>query len=628
MAATKITSLTSISTVDTALDPIPIVDVSDTSQSASGTTKKITVDQIESAIFGATGSKAIVVDNVAALKALTVASVDDGQVFLTRGYYSDNDGGQGTYVYDAASSTSDNGGTVIAPTTGSGRYLLQVQNIYNIKQFGAKGDNSTDDTAEIQAAINAAPKGGLIYVPAGVYRVSATLTGLSGKVLSGETGPYYGNNPGDVPTSNFKRTANVRLIEIAGTDESNIARQGAVRNIGLDGSGYAMDICGLFFCMNLEFTNVNFYSNGATGTSGPAIAGVVWWDTILTNCRFDQCGGLTSYAVEMKNSYDGKVAVNSNCNNIAFIKCTFEQCPRFVNADRQAIASRHNRIRFYACKFESIVWGGGTMFNFNSTADVTIADSFTGYGTLLSGVSTSRNYMVVSDGYGFFIRNFNFEAVGGSAVAGANLISITNSIGVDLENVLSIAPTAGVGPSGAIVAFSGTVEGSYKAIVSTYNVSTLTSGTILPYFVKGKPQGDWDVVDGKLSVTRSSAGTFAELNGSNAGYNVVHTYSRAGAAKFQSGLDSLNRYFIYDNSLAATVLDTQNNNLNVYRSLFIPSTSKLLIGNVEFQIGTGNPEGVVGGNPGAIFIRTDAGSGSALYVLQRTGYGVNGWTAK
>lgn len=50
MAATKITSLTAISTVDTALDPIPIVDVDDTSQSGSGTTKKVTTSQIASAI--------------------------------------------------------------------------------------------------------------------------------------------------------------------------------------------------------------------------------------------------------------------------------------------------------------------------------------------------------------------------------------------------------------------------------------------------------------------------------------------------------------------------------------------------------------------------------------------------
>jgi hypothetical protein len=46
MADSKITALTAISTVDPAADPLVIVDVSDTSMAASGTTKKITSNQI------------------------------------------------------------------------------------------------------------------------------------------------------------------------------------------------------------------------------------------------------------------------------------------------------------------------------------------------------------------------------------------------------------------------------------------------------------------------------------------------------------------------------------------------------------------------------------------------------
>jgi hypothetical protein len=46
MPDTKITALTAISTVDPAVDVLPIVDVSDTTMAASGTTKKITSNQI------------------------------------------------------------------------------------------------------------------------------------------------------------------------------------------------------------------------------------------------------------------------------------------------------------------------------------------------------------------------------------------------------------------------------------------------------------------------------------------------------------------------------------------------------------------------------------------------------
>lgn len=45
-----ITGLTSISAIDPAADPIPIVDVSETSPVATGTTKKVTVSQINASI--------------------------------------------------------------------------------------------------------------------------------------------------------------------------------------------------------------------------------------------------------------------------------------------------------------------------------------------------------------------------------------------------------------------------------------------------------------------------------------------------------------------------------------------------------------------------------------------------
>jgi len=46
----RITDLPAITSINVSVDPLPIVDISDTSQAASGTTKKITVNQIASAI--------------------------------------------------------------------------------------------------------------------------------------------------------------------------------------------------------------------------------------------------------------------------------------------------------------------------------------------------------------------------------------------------------------------------------------------------------------------------------------------------------------------------------------------------------------------------------------------------
>src|SRR5260221_13600380 len=48
--------------------------------------------------------------------------------------------------------------------------------VFNVRAFGAKGDGTTDDTTAIQNAITAAAAaGGTVYLPFGVYKITAML---------------------------------------------------------------------------------------------------------------------------------------------------------------------------------------------------------------------------------------------------------------------------------------------------------------------------------------------------------------------------------------------------------------------------------------------------------------------
>ena len=77
-------------------------------------------------------------------------------------------------------------GTFVAnvpPISGSGENIIFPSDagVLNVKDFGAKGDGVTDDTAAIQAALNAYPNGGrIIYLPNGTYLVSDTLSWSAG----------------------------------------------------------------------------------------------------------------------------------------------------------------------------------------------------------------------------------------------------------------------------------------------------------------------------------------------------------------------------------------------------------------------------------------------------------------
>lgn len=118
-----------------------------------------------------------VVQSIAALKAIDKTKYTEA--FVT-GYYAQGDGGSGEYWYDSTDTTSaDNGGTIIVASDG-GRWKLVVVGPVSAKQFGAKGDGTTNDSAALQAAHNT---GKLIYYPEGNYLFSPGITIVSGGIV-------------------------------------------------------------------------------------------------------------------------------------------------------------------------------------------------------------------------------------------------------------------------------------------------------------------------------------------------------------------------------------------------------------------------------------------------------------
>lgn len=110
-----------------------------------------------------------IVPTVAALKAIEVSTLTTGHTAITQGYTTLDDGGASTYYFDSTSSATDDGGAVIQPAVGSGRWILLLPYaVVNSMQFGAVGDDSTDDTSKFNAAIDylVTLGGGTLIVPA------------------------------------------------------------------------------------------------------------------------------------------------------------------------------------------------------------------------------------------------------------------------------------------------------------------------------------------------------------------------------------------------------------------------------------------------------------------------------
>jgi len=117
------------------------------------------------------------VSTIANLRAASVSGLSSGYQESVAGYAAPGDGGAGIFIYMTASTLADNGGTVIQPTSGAGRWLRAFDgNEVNVEWFGAKGDGATNDQPSIQAAINAvSAAGGSVKLANKKYEIAAAL---------------------------------------------------------------------------------------------------------------------------------------------------------------------------------------------------------------------------------------------------------------------------------------------------------------------------------------------------------------------------------------------------------------------------------------------------------------------
>lgn len=295
----------------------------------------------------ATAARRQPVATIAALKALTPSAGDAVNVL---GYYAAGDGGGGTFYYDSGSSATDNGGTIIAPTAGSGRWLRAYSaGAINVRWFGAKGDGVTDDTTAIQGALNT---GFLTHVPAGSYVVSQALTPPS------PTGSYYGGIIGD------------------GSRKSIILLQGAITGLNFSGSGDKSGCVFSGFWLKGDGTagsagiSINYLTNGSVienimvSSVGVGIHHTKSWYGSIRNVRMSgigECGLHIDKSAEAVNAevFDrlfiaggvNSVRVDGDGYNgygITFLGCTFEGAK-----ETAVIISWANNVLIKSCYFEN-----------------------------------------------------------------------------------------------------------------------------------------------------------------------------------------------------------------------------------------------------------------------------------
>ena len=187
------TVLTAIAELDTEKQPV------DATLTALAGLATGAGDYIEATGSDAFRTRKLTVATYAALTAIAAASRFDNMLVYVASRSADGDGGDGHWRFDAASSATANGGTILVPDAGTGRWLRVWDNvIVHASWFGVLGDDSAGSATQNTTALTAlgALLAVIIMLPSGGIRHNGftwttgekTMVGVRGSTFLSYTG--------------------------------------------------------------------------------------------------------------------------------------------------------------------------------------------------------------------------------------------------------------------------------------------------------------------------------------------------------------------------------------------------------------------------------------------------------
>jgi len=291
-------------------------------------------------------------------------------------------------------------------TAGSGDYTRTLQQrldeTVSVKAFGAVGDDSTDDTAAIQRALDELYSDTdqddtrarrTLFFPAGIYRITTAMTI-----------PPFAHLTGEGPDKTVIRNSGATAVAVTEDD---------------DGQGYgSIGNSGATTPTQIQISNITFKNTTANG--GVSIDNTT--KAYFNNCKFE--GTYTSGGADASASKG--VTVRSTtalpCANITFSQCQFTAFARLVDFSYDV-----TNVRFNDCDFSTAYYGamlGETMdgstngltigprdiqFTGNSWSDIGQQAIYVKQSSTTTGIGT-RNVISYGNWYADTVAN-NFRGV-------------------------------------------------------------------------------------------------------------------------------------------------------------------------------------------------------------------------
>jgi len=409
--------------------------------------------------------------------------------------YSDllNIGNQYTFKGAQSGYTSQTGPTALTPVT---RTLQQkLDDIVNVRDFGAVGDGITDDTAAIQRAIDEIIFGGfalsqpklrrVIHFPPGVYLItdSIKLPSYTYIVGSGEERTTIQQTSSSAPMFVLKDSS-AQIGNAYGTLGATTAKYISIHDFTLEHKT-SKNIITLDSCDEIDFFRVTFKGSQTNPSStSSALQNAIY--AVPTNSA-KAINGIKMLECTIMNCTQGLVL---NAYDVKIVGCDFSGLSRAVWVDATLSAATTRNVKIANSNFDNI----------SRTAIYVVSAS-----------ATARTNVISVGNY--------FGTVGGAAGAAAYpVISFTGSGNYSTSD--SFARTdadAGVYPRVQYAA--GSLNAGLDANVGmTAGMLTVGSGRVL-----------------NIAASQTSANTGVVLSGTTGGATIHYVLQRPSASAYRHG---------------------------------------------------------------------------------------------
>jgi hypothetical protein len=279
----------------------------------------------------------------------------------------------------------------------------------DVTTYGATGDGTTDDTTAIQAAIDAAPAGSVVYFPDGTYKSDNIDIPTTGITLQG---------------SRWRKGSTLQQNTSAGsgfitTDTSSGEQKGwGLKDLQIFGDGTSGHVIEMKECKGAEMDHVyiagpsadyaclrvhndsrsNVFKSVRVENSDSVGSATMFWigdyadsDPLTTNNFFYECG---SWNLGAADRITGRVIQLDQAASCRFVNCKFDG----VESDIALLVRKGGKHSFFNVGFESPTAGKPTTYvELSSTGfcrfdQVTVADEAT------NGIDINNSHHIQWDG--------------------------------------------------------------------------------------------------------------------------------------------------------------------------------------------------------------------------------------